>query len=321
MRIIAFVHSLLVVLLLDEFRSKVACENESMPLMCNPYSRIAVYSASFGYIERESVQCPHNNSVQHIPTSNIKPIPRKVLKDRYETAPEMDEPQQSELDLDQDELYDEDQFYKEDEAIPPAPKLQGAIPNAVYPFDSKMRFRETTTTLLPSILSRNESSLEGITDNLPDFNNKNVVFHNLSKIYRGNGLDVYTSTKLVPAERLTESSLFSSTLVITSKTWRDIGDNRNFSTLPNFIYRKRCRTEDDWATVVLNCTDDDIINERVAVIGFLINWVKAYNHIKLDSIKPPNVIIVLGDFNLSNASWRCNSDTGWADTHWGSGKI
>ncbi|XP_037897733.1 uncharacterized protein LOC119642613 isoform X3 [Glossina fuscipes] len=285
-----------------EFRSKVACENESMPLMCNPYSRIAVYSASFGYIERESVQCPHNNSVQHIPTSNIKPtclvsyatetvmqichgrrrcsvtadagtfgrpckndismslkvvftcIPRKVLKDRYETAPEMDEPQQSELDLDQDELYDEDQFYKEDEAIPPAPKLQGAIPNAVYPFDSKMRFRETTTTLLPSILSRNESSLEGITDNLPDFNNKNVVFHNLSKIYRGNGLDVYTSTKLVPAERLTESSLFSSTL--------------------------RCRTEDDWATVVLNCTDDDIINERVAVIGFLINWVKAYNHIK-----------------------------------------
>ncbi|KAL9892294.1 uncharacterized protein ACN427_007569 isoform 5-T6 [Glossina fuscipes fuscipes] len=191
-----------------EFRSKVACENESMPLMCNPYSRIAVYSASFGYIERESVQCPHNNSVQHIPTSNIKPtclvsyatetvmqichgrrrcsvtadagtfgrpckndismslkvvftcIPRKVLKDRYETAPEMDEPQQSELDLDQDELYDEDQFYKEDEAIPPAPKLQGAIPNAVYPFDSKMRFRETTTTLLPSILSRNESSLE-----------------------------------------------------------------------------------------------------------------------------------------------------------------
>uniref|UniRef100_A0A1A9V9Q2 SUEL-type lectin domain-containing protein n=1 Tax=Glossina austeni TaxID=7395 RepID=A0A1A9V9Q2_GLOAU len=180
-----------------------------MPLMCNPYSRIAVYSASFGYIERESVQCPHNNSAQHKQTSNIKQtclvsyatetvmqichgrrrcsvtadagtfgrpckndismslkvvftcIPRKVLKDRYETAPEMDEPQQSELDLDQDELYDEDQFYKEDEAIPPAPKLQGAIPNAVYPFDFNMRSQETTTTLLPSILSRNESSLEG----------------------------------------------------------------------------------------------------------------------------------------------------------------
>uniref|UniRef100_A0A1B0A9S7 SUEL-type lectin domain-containing protein n=1 Tax=Glossina pallidipes TaxID=7398 RepID=A0A1B0A9S7_GLOPL len=304
-----------------------------MPLMCNPYSRIAVYSASFGYIERESVQCPHNNSAQHIPRSNIKQtclvsyatetvmqichgrrrcsvtadagtfgrpckndismslkvvftcLPRKVLKDRYETAPEMDEPQQSELDMDQDELYDEDQFYKEDEAIPPAPKLQGAIPNAVYPFDFNMRSRETTTTLLPPILSRNESSLEGITDNLPDFDNKNIAFRNLPKIFRGNGLDVYTSTELIPAERLTESSLFSSTLVTTNKTWRDnIGDNRNFSTLPNFIYRKRCQTEDDWGTVVLNCTNDDIINERVPVIGFLINWIKAYIHIRRECI-------------------------------------
>lgn len=125
----------------------------------------------------------------------------------------------------------------------------------------------------------------GITDNLPDFDNKNIVFRNLSKIFRGNGLDVYTSTELVPAERLTESSLFSSTLVTTNKTWRDnIGDNRNFSTLPNFIYRKRCQTEDDWGTVVLNCTNDDIINERVAVIGFLINWIKAYIHIRRECI-------------------------------------
>lgn len=43
--------------LTDEFRSKVACENDNMPLMCNPYSRIAIYSASFGHTERESVQC------------------------------------------------------------------------------------------------------------------------------------------------------------------------------------------------------------------------------------------------------------------------
>lgn len=41
----------------DEFRSKLACENDNMPLMCNPYSRIAIYSASFGHTERESVQC------------------------------------------------------------------------------------------------------------------------------------------------------------------------------------------------------------------------------------------------------------------------
>lgn len=41
----------------DEFRSKLACENDNMPLMCNPYSRIAIYSASFGHTERETVQC------------------------------------------------------------------------------------------------------------------------------------------------------------------------------------------------------------------------------------------------------------------------
>ncbi|XP_037813038.1 protein eva-1-like isoform X2 [Lucilia sericata] len=190
-----------------EFRSKVACENDKMPLECNPYSRIAIYSASFGYIERESVQCPHNNS-QNAPDTNAKQtclvsyatetvmqichgrrrcsitadagtfgrpckndipmhlkvvytcIPRKVLKDRYETAPEPDEPQQTELDLDQDELYDEDQFYKEGEAIPPAPKLQGAIPNSGFPYDFNMRSSEPTTTLMPSILSRNDNSLE-----------------------------------------------------------------------------------------------------------------------------------------------------------------
>ncbi|XP_046805472.1 uncharacterized protein LOC124419546 isoform X2 [Lucilia cuprina] len=178
-----------------------------MPLECNPYSRIAIYSASFGYIERESVQCPHNNS-QNAPDTNAKQtclvsyatetvmqichgrrrcsitadagtfgrpckndipmhlkvvytcIPRKVLKDRYETAPEPDEPQQTELDLDQDELYDEDQFYKEGEAIPPAPKLQGAIPNSGFPYDFNMRSSEPTTTLMPSILSRNDNSLE-----------------------------------------------------------------------------------------------------------------------------------------------------------------
>lgn len=63
--------------------------------------------------------------------------------------------------MDQDELYDEDQFYKEGEAIPPAPKLQGAIPNAGFPYDFNMRSSEPTTTLMPSILSHNDNSLEG----------------------------------------------------------------------------------------------------------------------------------------------------------------
>ncbi|XP_022214359.2 protein eva-1 homolog C-like isoform X3 [Drosophila obscura] len=199
-----------------EFRSKVACENDNMPLVCNPYSRIAIYSASFGHTERESVQCGGQSAGASTGTSedNGKPtclvsyatetvmqichgrrrcsvtadagtfgrpckadvrmylkvvytcIPRKVLKDRYETAPESDEPQQSELDMDQDELYDEDQFYKESEAIPPAPKLQGAIPNAGMPFDFGKGALGvgTSSTLLPPLLSRDDGLLEEESD-------------------------------------------------------------------------------------------------------------------------------------------------------------
>ncbi|XP_068156174.1 uncharacterized protein [Drosophila tropicalis] len=199
-----------------EFRSKVACEQDTMPLVCNPYSRIAIYSASFGHTERESVQCGGQSagtvtgSTPGVSEDNSKPtclvsyatetvmqichgrrrcsvtadagtfgrpcktdvrmylkvvytcIPRKVLKDRYETAPESDEPQQTELDMDQDELYDEDQFYKESEAIPPAPKLQGAIPNVGMPFDfgGNAAGDGASSTLLPPLLSRNDGSLE-----------------------------------------------------------------------------------------------------------------------------------------------------------------
>lgn len=47
----------------DEFRSKVACENDSIQLVCNPYSRIAIYSASFGRTEYESIQCSQPQGV------------------------------------------------------------------------------------------------------------------------------------------------------------------------------------------------------------------------------------------------------------------
>lgn len=84
-----------------------------------------------------------------------------MLKDRYETAPEADEPQQTDLDLDQDELYDEDQFYKESEAIPPAPKVQGANVGRSFDFDTSNPHEEATSTLLPPLLSRNDANLEG----------------------------------------------------------------------------------------------------------------------------------------------------------------
>lgn len=51
-------------LLTDEFRSKVACENESINLWCSPGYRVAIYSASYGRTEYESLQCPQPNGVK-----------------------------------------------------------------------------------------------------------------------------------------------------------------------------------------------------------------------------------------------------------------
>lgn len=48
----------------DEFRSKVACENEVIQLTCNPFSRIAIYSASYGRTEYESIQCTQPQGVK-----------------------------------------------------------------------------------------------------------------------------------------------------------------------------------------------------------------------------------------------------------------
>lgn len=65
-----YMHFYVCVRVLDEFRSKVACHNDIAQLECNPYSRIAVYSASFGRTEYESIQCPqpqgvHEESKRH----------------------------------------------------------------------------------------------------------------------------------------------------------------------------------------------------------------------------------------------------------------
>lgn len=48
----------------DEFRSKVACENEVIQLVCNPFSRIAIYSASYGRTSYESIQCTQPQGVK-----------------------------------------------------------------------------------------------------------------------------------------------------------------------------------------------------------------------------------------------------------------
>ncbi|KYM83428.1 Uncharacterized protein C21orf63 like protein [Atta colombica] len=47
-----------------EFRSKVACENEVVNLVCHPGQRVAIFSAAFGRTQYESLQCPQPLGVQ-----------------------------------------------------------------------------------------------------------------------------------------------------------------------------------------------------------------------------------------------------------------
>ncbi|KAG8240716.1 hypothetical protein J6590_103445, partial [Homalodisca vitripennis] len=50
---------------------KVACQDDSLQLSCNPHSRVVVYSASFGRTEYESVRCPQPQGVRE--ESEYKP--------------------------------------------------------------------------------------------------------------------------------------------------------------------------------------------------------------------------------------------------------
>ncbi|CAO1402634.1 unnamed protein product [Diamesa tonsa] len=185
-----------------EFRSKVACENDVIQLMCNPYSRIAVYGASYGRTEYESLQCAQPSGVKEetclvsystetvmkichgqrkcslTADSNTfgkpcKPdtrmylkvvytcVPKRVLKDRFDTPPEPDEPQQNDVEHYHDELYDDDQFYKESEAIPPAPKLQGDLASKDRPSDIiPSIITVQSSSVRPPLRNRDDSSLD-----------------------------------------------------------------------------------------------------------------------------------------------------------------
>lgn len=191
-----------------EFRSKIACENDVIQLICNPYSRIAIYSSSYGRTEYESLQCAQPQGVKEetclasYATETVmqkchgrrkctlsadsttfgKPcrpdsrmylkvvytcVPRKVLKDRFEAAPEADEPLQSDLEQDHDGLYDEDQFFRESDAMPPgpAPKLQGAPANNRESSDVPGYIAASSTPPVPprsmqDIIDDNEFSFE-----------------------------------------------------------------------------------------------------------------------------------------------------------------
>ncbi|XP_063708966.1 protein eva-1-like [Culicoides brevitarsis] len=143
-----------------EFRKKVACENDVVQLICNPYSRIALYSASYGRTEHETLQCANPAGIREetcLATRstevamdkchgkrkcNIKadsqlfgkpcsPGSLNYLKVVYTCVPrkvlqnqfnvsEADEQMHSDVENEQDEFYNDDQVYVGNEA----PKLQ-----------------------------------------------------------------------------------------------------------------------------------------------------------------------------------------------------
>lgn len=84
-------------------------------------------------------------------------VPRKVLKDQFDASIEPDEPQQIDMEQNQDDLYDEDQFYRESEAIPPAPKLHRELATS----DISTLIDEPSTSANPPLRSRDSSQLEG----------------------------------------------------------------------------------------------------------------------------------------------------------------
>lgn len=84
-------------------------------------------------------------------------VPRKVLKEQFDERVEPDEPQQIDMDQNQDDLYDEDQFYRESEAIPPAPKLHRELATS----DMPTSLGEPSSSVNPPLRSRDSNQLEG----------------------------------------------------------------------------------------------------------------------------------------------------------------
>lgn len=80
-----------------------------------------------------------------------------MLKDQFDASVEPDEPQQIDMDQNQDDLYDEDQFYRESEAIPPAPKLHRELATS----DTPTVLGDPSTSANPPVRTRDSNQLEG----------------------------------------------------------------------------------------------------------------------------------------------------------------
>jgi hypothetical protein len=86
-------------------------------------------------------------------------VPRKLFIDRFESAPETDEPlpfDDNEQEL--DEVYDEDQFYKESD---PAPKLQSDLSQKPQKYDTQS-VSMVSSSISPPQHAHDESSINGM---------------------------------------------------------------------------------------------------------------------------------------------------------------
>ncbi|XP_018906436.2 uncharacterized protein [Bemisia tabaci] len=248
-----------------EFRSKVACENDVVQLKCNPNSRVAVYSASYGRTEYESVQCPQPQGVPeetclvNYATETVmqichgkrrctlaadaatfgnpcKPESRMYLKVVYTCVPRKVLKEQYEEQAEADELLDSDDDEGAEEIsdeilTDPSPNLaSGGRHNLSYP-----PLASASSTATPHLIStRQQSSIDPPVEKVSS--------------------QLSSTTKYPPVSRRLHPSTV--TPIIDNSLQKDSGSNND--------------------TGFLNCTITIITNSKTKVIGFISEWINTY---------------------------------------------
>lgn len=123
---------------------------------CSKFKHLS-HSRTSSRIQSAFNRCSH--IVSHV-TTPTRTVPRKVLKDRFDYSTEPDEPVDPDG-LNKDDLYDEDQFYRESEAVPPAPKLHRELSNPPALADPYAT-AEPSSSANPPMRSREGNHLEGM---------------------------------------------------------------------------------------------------------------------------------------------------------------
>lgn len=74
----------------------------------------------------------------------------------------------------------------------------------------------------------------------------------------------------------------------------------------NFIHLRKCQMLDDWGPIGLNCTEEDIVTERVQVVGFLANWLHTYIYIRSEfQLRPPaSIPLLVASISFSLPRWH-----------------